>query len=86
MAEGGQIGVVVQTQDGEINIIVSNPCPETKVPTKQKSNHIALENIRSRLLALYGDKARLSTHVSEGVFVTQLSYPLSESMDWGGKT
>ncbi len=79
LADGGQIGVLIQHQKGAINITVSNPCPETKVESSQKSNRIALENIRSRLQALYGEKARLSTHVSDGVFVTQLSYPLFDN-------
>ena len=74
---GGKIRILVQHQAGEIRITVSNPCPETKIETNRKSNHIALENILGRLQAHYGDKARLNTHVSEGVFVTQISYPLN---------
>ncbi len=74
LPEGGKIGVLVELQGGEVSITVSNPVT-TGSPANGDGNHIALDNIRSRLHAFYGAKAMLATHVADGIFVTRLQYP-----------
>ncbi|MCF7981810.1 MAG: sensor histidine kinase [Pseudomonadales bacterium] len=74
--EGGQIGILIQHSAGLIQITVSNPCRHDADSDKEAGNHIALDNIRARMRAVYGVKARLTTHLSKDIFVTQLSYPL----------
>ncbi|MGH8492948.1 MAG: sensor histidine kinase [Moraxellaceae bacterium] len=63
--------------DGEnVGIIITNPvAPPT---TNTRGNRMALANIRQRLLAHYGEKARLSMSADKDVFTTMVSYPLAQ--------
>jgi len=79
LPEGGVINVLVQCRAQCLEITISNPCDEMQRGSPVAGNRIALDNIRSRLVAFYGEKAKLTTSVSQGVFVTQLSYPLVRS-------
>mgnify|MGYP002713134010 CR=1 FL=1 len=76
LPEGGVINVLVQYRAQRLQITLSNPYNKGARSQRGEGNRIALENIRSRLKAFYGDKAELSTYLGEGIFVTQLSYPL----------
>lgn len=78
LPQGGVIGILVQHQSGNMEVTVSNPYNPDAQPGNGSGNHIALDNIRGRMDAFYGSVARLSTHVSEGIFVTQLVYPLKQ--------
>jgi two-component system sensor histidine kinase AlgZ len=66
----------------DVSIIITNPvAPPTATPAR--GNRMALNNIRQRLQAHYGDTAKLTTHADETVHTTYLSYPLS--LDQTGK-
>ncbi len=81
LPEGGNIRVVVNDREGEVQITVTNPYIEGAKGNVESSNKIALENIRHRLQACYGDKARLETHGGSGFFVTQMSYLCPASVE-----
>ena len=77
LPEGGVIGVLIQYQAGSLQITVSNPC-RVDQPVRESGNQLALDNIRRRMQAFYGAEARLDTHLSDGIFVTQLNYPMRQ--------
>lgn len=74
LPEGGTINVEIVFDGHKLTIKVVNPKPKNNV-THGKGNHMALKNIHSRLLAIYGDSADLSTHDRETFYETSLSYP-----------
>ena len=77
MPEGGTIRIRVASDDDEIQVEITNPLPgpEYRDDIQSAGNRMAVANIRSRLEALYGDRARFSAEVVEGVYVTRLSFP-----------
>ncbi len=79
LPEGGKITVRLWYDGGRVNVAISNPIPDASLLEDGRSstegNRMALNNIRSRLEALYGSSARLDTQEEAGLFVTRLSYP-----------
>lgn len=75
---GGTIGVSVQPEAGGVRVVVENPAPEKSARTG--GHHMALENIRQRLLVLYGTQGQLRIVHTGGLFRVELSYPLQEIM------
>ena len=79
LPEGGMIKVVVKVSTGanaKVEITVTNPY---RTQPERAGNHIALDNIRSRLQAHYGPSAQLATHAADDMFVVQLSYSPRQS-------
>ena len=76
LPEGGVIKVAVKISD-TVAITVTNPYRPQPSPPRQTGNHIALDNIRSRILAHYGKQAELDTHSVDELFVVRLSYPIN---------
>ena len=58
LPEGGLIHVRVHIEDGEVEIMLTNPLPPGG-GGHSSGNRMALTNIRSRLAVLYGDRAAL---------------------------
>ena len=54
---------------------IVNPVPSTARESESQGNRMALQNIRSRLAVLYGNKASLDTDASGETFVTLLRFP-----------
>jgi two-component system sensor histidine kinase AlgZ len=73
---GGTIGVSVQPGAGGVRVVVENPVPQKSARTG--GHHMALENIRQRLLVLYGTQGQLRIVHADGLFRVELSYPLQE--------
>lgn len=74
-SEGGTIRLH-GTQNGNfMELRLSNPLPSTDYPRKH-GNRMALENIRERLDAHYGNNALLSLEESEELFTVNLTLPL----------
>jgi two-component system sensor histidine kinase AlgZ len=87
---GGTISIKITHSNQQLMITISNPYPLTRkilpVHEAQKNsntgntsrhNHMALDNIRHRLLAHYGTAARLSSSEEQGVFTTYIFCPLT---------
>jgi two-component system sensor histidine kinase AlgZ len=73
LPEGGTIGVKLWLDDASVHLEISNPvAPE---PVRSEGNRMALNNIRSRLAVLYGNRAELETSVVDGRYVTRLHLP-----------
>ncbi|WP_257267177.1 sensor histidine kinase [Endozoicomonas sp. ONNA2] len=74
---GGCITISIHIDQQTVQISVENPMPYTE--TISNGNQIALNNIRSRLAMLFGNKASLTTNTREhsGVkwYTAQVQYP-----------
>lgn len=75
--EGGTISFKMETKPGTIFILISNPFDASKEQIHQ-GNHIALDNIRSRLQAIMGEQAVLKTSQLDGTFTVTLRIPLEK--------
>ncbi|OED42816.1 hypothetical protein ACH42_11560 [Endozoicomonas sp. (ex Bugula neritina AB1)] len=79
LEQGGLVQISVSVHENKVQILVENPMPLTG--TISKGNQIALTNIRSRLIMLYGKEADLITEIQEDddtrKFIARVVYPLS---------
>ena len=75
---GGTIRCSVQQEDGILRVTVENPAPDQ--PGRSGGHHMALENIRQRLQAQYGDEACLGIARTDKLYRVELSYPPGESL------
>ncbi len=80
LPEGGTIEVRVGEAPGaagqeEIEVVIANPIPATVAAKESDGNRMALNNIRSRLSVLYGNKASLETVATDDRFATTLRFP-----------
>ncbi len=74
--EPSVVRITVDYDGRDVSIIITNPvAPVTATPAR--GNRMALNNIRQRLQAHYGETAKLTTHSDAVVHTTYLSYPLS---------
>ncbi len=72
--EGGCIKVQAYEQKDWLYILISNPSDNQA--SKHKGNHIALDNIRSRLSALFAQRAVIKTSFLDGEFTVTLRLPM----------
>jgi two-component system, LytTR family, sensor histidine kinase AlgZ len=73
MAEGGQIRLQAQVQDGRLGIVVEND-RDDEAPARRKSG-VGLKNVRSRLEARYGKDATFRIEPSEDRFRVSMTLP-----------
>jgi two-component system, LytTR family, sensor histidine kinase AlgZ len=74
--EPSVVRITVDYDGRDVSIIITNPvAPATTTPAR--GNRMALNNIRQRLQAHYGDTAKLTMHADDVVHTTYLSYPLN---------
>jgi two-component system, LytTR family, sensor histidine kinase AlgZ len=74
--EGGTIVVRCWFDGGRANVEITNPLPTGDRAGDAQGNRMALANIRSRLAALYGNRADLTSGEHDGRYVTALHFPL----------
>lgn len=83
VVQGGKISIGVGMQGNQVCINVSNPLPDEKMKQSQKrlqGQGMALDNIRTRLKSLYGERANVETSVQNGSFFqVSVNYPLREA-------
>tara|TARA_R110001592_G_scaffold86031_1_gene254019 strand:- start:25652 stop:26701 length:1050 start_codon:yes stop_codon:yes gene_type:complete len=72
--EGGTITLTTEEKKNSLSIMISNPFVETN--SKHEGNHIALDNIRSRIQAIFGDHAILKTSIYNNIFTVTLRIPI----------
>jgi len=82
LAKGGEIDVSIRQTHHGIFIEVSNPHPQQVMNERhERGNKMALENIRHRLAALYGEQVTMwsGTESRNGdvLYVTRIQYPLT---------
>ncbi|MBV1884841.1 MAG: histidine kinase [Gammaproteobacteria bacterium] len=74
LLEGGIIKVAINYREQYLYLSVTNPVSPSK-HDHVKGNRMAVENIRHRIKALYGDEAHLKTESYGNTFTTVISYP-----------
>jgi len=82
---GGKITIKVSQNKTHLSIVITNPYPLTKKTSttnnsqeqETRHNRMALDNIRRRLTAHYGNNARLSSSAEQGLFTTYIFCPLN---------
>tara|TARA_R110001592_G_scaffold177076_2_gene417347 strand:+ start:160764 stop:161813 length:1050 start_codon:yes stop_codon:yes gene_type:complete len=72
--EGGTITLLMEEKNNSLSIMLSNPF--SKTDEKHQGNHIALDNIRSRVQAIFGDHAILKTSSYNNIFTVTLRIPI----------
>ncbi len=76
--EGGTIRIGVTSGGGMLILTVSNPLPKEQCDeSAPRGSHIALDNIRQRLHAQFGDQAGLSIDRKECCYTARLHLPLN---------
>ena len=75
-ADGGTISLSAGKSNNNLEIVVQNPLPQRGEASSKPGNRVALDNIRNRLYAYYGDSASFSAELRGEVFVTSISYPM----------
>ncbi len=81
LPDGGIVSVDIHIENDKVSIQVKNPYSETHMKDRVSHNGIALDNIRYRLEAHYGEEASLNcTQKKEEFFVT-IEYPLKRKRE-----
>ena len=73
LAEGGLVTVTGALEGGRVVLSVRNPRPPGESP--HRGNRMALDNIRHRLQALYGEQARVDARPMTDQYEALISYP-----------
>lgn len=74
-SEGGTVEISVQARDNLLTIVVRNPLPQRVEDAAKPGNRMAMDNIRHRLVAHYGDRASIKAGAEGQQFVTEIRYP-----------
>lgn len=72
--EPSVVRVSVDYDGHDVVIIITNPV--APAAPHSRGNRMALNNIRQRLRAHYGETAKLTMHADESIYTTYMSYPL----------
>jgi two-component system sensor histidine kinase AlgZ len=84
---GGTVKVDMNTENNRVFLQVSNPISDTPIKVKANSAHkesgnqMALENIRHRLQALYGESVLMTTQLNSDQFIITIEYPNTASIN-----
>lgn len=73
-----QISITVRRSRDAIHIVITNPYRPTD--TASLGNHMALDNIRRRLILLYDVEAELKTSIIKGLFEVRLMIPFKREL------
>lgn len=75
LPEGGEISVSISKGVDSVQVVVTNPLG--RMEQQRKGNRMAIQNIRYRLTAHFGDKASIDAKPEGDMFVTQITVPSS---------
>ncbi|MEZ7972563.1 MAG: histidine kinase [Pseudomonadales bacterium] len=78
LLKGGTVTVSVEVAGPQVQIEITNPMPETPYD-HERGNRMAIDNIRNRMTALFGQEALLTTGISKGLFTARLVYPVKSA-------
>lgn len=78
LPEGGVVDVDVHVEAGEVRLSISNPVPQVQPSgRKTQGNGIAMDNMKRRLEAYYGSRARTFIVAQAGRFSVQVQLPIT---------
>ncbi|WP_323845912.1 sensor histidine kinase [Microbulbifer magnicolonia] len=79
LREGGEIAVRIKYEGGRLRLAIDNPVPaEMGAEGRQPGNGIAMENIRQRLAAHYGNRFAFTADRDGDRYRVQLQLPVTE--------
>lgn len=67
------IGVLVEILQNQVSIVITNPYTDDTINSR-KGHGIALENVKQRLKAYYGNTVRFQVYKGEALYTTIMSY------------
>ncbi len=73
--DGGTIMISGKLENGVITITIVNPMPDYTRPLERSSNKMAQENIKQRLMALYGLQGRMQVNQSGPKYEISIRFP-----------
>lgn len=76
--EPSLIRIAIEADDQQIRLVMTNPYQMS--PRQRPGNSMALDNIRERLKAYYGQAASLTLHQTGERFTVYLAYPLLDQV------
>ena len=68
-----RIKILVEVLHNQVNIVITNPCINEQINLRQ-GNGIAIDNVRQRLQAYYGQSVVFQTYSGKGIFTTVVQY------------
>ena len=77
MLDGGLIAIATSMSDTRLKISVENPCDVDR--PRRTGTGLGLANVRARLLAVYGDDARVSSSETDGTWRVEITLPAERS-------
>ncbi len=83
-ADGGTVQVRAWYESPDVRIRITNPLAPAGARPSSEGNRMALENIRSRLQVLYGERAILKANAEGEEFVTEVRFPAKGIEDSAG--
>ena len=79
--EGGEIGICGRYRQGVIALTVSNPLPPANAGERRRGNRMALENVKQRLRATFGEQAGINTSYVDERYQARLYFHPGERTD-----
>ncbi|HEY0634201.1 MAG TPA: histidine kinase [Gammaproteobacteria bacterium] len=79
--DGGTVIIGAAKSGDELQLWVSNPVVEAETITPRSGNRVALNNIRERLAAHYGEQATLTMSSGEERVVVRITLPLQQGRE-----
>ena len=76
--DGGEVVLFGSCRKGRLQLAVSNTLPPGGEKVHRRGNRMALENIRQRLQALFGEAAGLGTGMVDGRYQVRIWLPVEE--------
>ncbi len=73
--EGGQLRLAVTQLNGTVRLTIRNPLPADSAAEDPPGLHMALDNVRQRLHAGFGEQARLASRSEAGWYTVELTLP-----------
>ena len=67
------INILIEILQNQINIVITNPYTQDKINLR-KGNGIAIENVKQRLEAYYGQSVTFQTYAGDGMYTTVVQY------------
>lgn len=68
-----KIGILVEILQNQVNIVITNPFLQDRINVRE-GHGIALENVKQRLKAHFGDSVYFRNYAGNGLFTTVIQY------------
>ena len=75
LQKGGIVEIIASYSHGIFELKITNPFVAEAAGGVERGNRMALDNTRNRLVALYGERAKLTGYAEGNRYITRLSYP-----------